>query len=89
MADARRPGPGREETWISPQFITAYTRLHALGYAHSIEVWHGDELAGGLYGVAIGGLFAGESMFSEEENGSKVALVAMEERLRSAGYRAL
>jgi leucyl/phenylalanyl-tRNA---protein transferase len=78
--------PGREKTWISPQFISAYTRLHALGYAHSVEVWRGDVLAGGLYGVSIGAFFAGESMFSEVENASKVALVAMEERLRSSGF---
>jgi leucyl/phenylalanyl-tRNA--protein transferase len=78
--------PGREKTWISPQFISAYTRLQALGFAHSVEVWRGEELAGGLYGVSIGGFFAGESMFSEEENASKVALVHMEERLRSCGF---
>ena len=78
--------PGREKTWISPQFISAYTRLHALGYAHSVEVWRGEALAGGLYGVSIGGFFAGESMFSEERSASKAALVAMEERLRTCGF---
>jgi leucyl/phenylalanyl-tRNA--protein transferase len=78
--------PGREKTWISPQFIFAYTRLQELGYAHSVEVWRGETLAGGLYGVSIGGFFAGESMFSEEENASKVAMVAMEERLREGGF---
>jgi leucyl/phenylalanyl-tRNA--protein transferase len=86
MEECAAPRPGREKTWISPQFISAYTRLHGLGYAHSVEVWHGEKLAGGLYGVAIGGLFAGESMFSEEENGSKAALVAMEEKLRACGF---
>jgi leucyl/phenylalanyl-tRNA--protein transferase len=78
--------PGREETWISPQFISGYTRLHQLGYAHSVEVWRGEGLVGGLYGVAIGGFFAGESMFSEEENASKAAMVAMEEKLRARGF---
>jgi leucyl/phenylalanyl-tRNA--protein transferase len=80
------PRPGSDGVWISPQFVTAYTRLHELGFAHSVEVRAGGELVGGLYGVSIGGFFAGESMFSGEENGSKVALVAIEERLRSAGY---
>jgi leucyl/phenylalanyl-tRNA--protein transferase len=86
MEGCAAPSRGRKETWISPAFITAYTRLHGLGYAHSVEVWHGDRLAGGLYGVSIGGFFAGESMFSAEENASKVALVAMEEKLRTAGF---
>jgi leucyl/phenylalanyl-tRNA--protein transferase len=86
MEGCAAPRPGREKTWISPQFISAYTRLHALGYAHSVEVWRGDTLAGGLYGVSIGGFFAGESMFSEERNASKAALVAVEERLRGSGF---
>ncbi len=86
MEGCAKPRRGREETWISPAFITAYTRLHSLGHAHSVEVWHGARLAGGLYGVSIGGFFAGESMFSEEENASKVALVAMEEKLRREGF---
>ena len=86
MEGCAAPRPGRTETWISGAFITGYTRLHELGYAHSVEVWHGEELAGGLYGVRIGGFFAGESMFSGEENASKVALVAVEEKLRNAGF---
>jgi leucyl/phenylalanyl-tRNA--protein transferase len=77
--------PGREETWISPHFIDAYTRLHELGYAHSVECRHGEALAGGLYGVSIGSMFAGESMFSAEENGSKVAMAALFKLLRSRG----
>jgi leucyl/phenylalanyl-tRNA---protein transferase len=85
MRECAAPRPGRKETWISGAFITAYTRLHDLGYAHSVEVWHGERLAGGLYGVALGAFFAGESMFSEEKNGSKVALVAIEEKLRRSG----
>jgi leucyl/phenylalanyl-tRNA--protein transferase len=86
MEGCAAPRPGREETWISPGFITAYARLHELGYAHSVEVWEGALLAGGLYGVSIGGLFAGESMFSARENASKVALVSVEERLRAGGF---
>ncbi|HEY9593225.1 MAG TPA: leucyl/phenylalanyl-tRNA--protein transferase [Spirochaetia bacterium] len=86
MEGCAAPRPGREKTWISPGFIRAYCELHRLGYAHSAEVWRGERLVGGLYGVSIGGLFAGESMFSAEENGSKVALVAMEGRLRASGY---
>ena len=78
--------PGRKETWISPAFFAGYTRLHELGHAHSVEIWYGERLAGGLYGVSIGGFFAGESMFSDEENASKIALAAMEERLRTAGF---
>ncbi len=86
MEGCAEPRPGRKETWITASFISAYTRLHELGYAHSVEVWNGERLAGGLYGVAIGAFFAGESMFSAEENASKVALVAMEERLRQSGF---
>jgi leucyl/phenylalanyl-tRNA--protein transferase len=86
MEGCAAPGRGREETWISPAFITAYTRLHSLGFAHCVEVWRGERLVGGLYGVSIGGFFAGESMFSREGNASKIALVAMEEKLRRSGY---
>jgi leucyl/phenylalanyl-tRNA--protein transferase len=82
-ACAVRPGEG---TWITPEMIEAYERLHQLGYAHSVEAWHGGELGGGIYGVAVGGLFAGESMFTRRRDGSKVALVALAERLRERGY---
>jgi leucyl/phenylalanyl-tRNA--protein transferase len=64
---------------------SAYQRLHELGWAHSVECWRGDALVGGLYGVAIGGLFAGESMFHRETDASKVALVRLVELLRSDG----
>ena len=68
--------PGREGGWITPEFVDAYSELHRLGWAHSIEVWDSDDrLAGGLYGVSIGGLFAGESMFHRSRDASKVALV--------------
>jgi leucyl/phenylalanyl-tRNA--protein transferase len=83
------PGPGREETWISGEIIAAYSQLHRLGYAHSVETWVGEELVGGLYGVAVRGLFAGESMFSTVTDASKVALVYLVERLRGRGFRLL
>lgn len=75
-ADHRRPGG-----WISPDIRTAYTGLHELGWAHSVEAWDAEGLAGGLYGVAIGGLFAGESMFHWRTDASKVALVGLVELL--------
>ena len=65
----------------------AYQTLRELGHAHSIEVWSGDQLAGGIYGVAVGGLFAGESMFSRRRDASKVALVHLIERLRERGFQ--
>jgi len=82
---ARRHGP--DGVWITRGMAVAYERLHWLGHAHSVEVWRGPELAGGLYGVAIGGFFAGESMFSRVTDASKVALVFIVERLRQAGYQ--
>jgi leucyl/phenylalanyl-tRNA--protein transferase len=77
-----RPGA----TWISDVLIAAYLRLHHLHLAHSVEVWHGQKLAGGLYGVSIGGAFFGESMFHHERDASKVALVCLVNRLRERGY---
>jgi len=74
--------PGRDARWINDGVVRAYTRLHQLGWAHSVETWRDDELVGGLYGVAIGGLFAGESMFHRARDASKVALVALVELLR-------
>lgn len=81
---AERPGEG---TWITADMIEAYERLHALGVAHSLEVWCGDELAGGIYGVALNGLFAGESMFTRLRDGSKAALVFLVEHLRRQGFQ--
>jgi leucyl/phenylalanyl-tRNA--protein transferase len=80
---ADRPGHG---VWLTPEMIEAYTALHGLGHAHSLEVWHAGALAGGVYGVAVGGLFAGESMFTRVRDASKVALVHLMERLRRHGY---
>ena len=77
----------REEgTWITDEMIDAYTELHRLGHAHSLEVWLGDELAGGIYGIAIGGFFAGESMFHRVRDASKVALISLLSRLHDRGY---
>ncbi len=78
--------PDRESTWISPEMIDTYTTLHKLGFAHSVEVWRDEWMIGGLYGVAIRGLFAGESMFSRERDASKVALAHLVERLRRGGF---
>ncbi len=83
------PAPGREQTWISEEIIAAYTDLHQLGFAHSVEAWSGNTLVGGLYGVALRGLFAGESMFSCQTNASKIALVYLVQQLRQRGYMLL
>jgi len=80
------PAPGRRETWISPEFIEAYTRLHQEGHAHSVECWQENKLAGGIYGVAIGGFFAGESMFHRVSNASKVALYHLVQHLRKQDF---
>ena len=77
--------PDREGRWITRPVTRAYTRLHALGWAHSVEVWSGDQLVGGLYGIAIGGLFAGESMFHRVTDASKVALLALVRLLAADG----
>ena len=76
----------RKETWISDEIIRGYTGLHRDGFAHSVESWRQGILAGGLYGVSIGGAFFGESMFSHETDASKVALVALVEHLRTHGF---
>ncbi len=82
--------PRRRGGWITKRIRRAYTEMHALGWAHSVEAWDDDgALAGGLYGVAIGGLFAGESMFHRQRDGSKVALVGLVERLKAGGGRLL
>jgi leucyl/phenylalanyl-tRNA---protein transferase len=81
-AAPRRAAPG---TWLTGEMIAAYIRLHALGFAHSIETWHDGALAGGLYGVCLGGVFFGESMFSAETDASKVALVRLAAEARARG----
>jgi leucyl/phenylalanyl-tRNA--protein transferase len=76
----------REDTWINREIIQSYERLHELGYAHSVEAWSRGKLGGGLYGVAVGGAFFGESMFHRVTDGSKIALVALVERLRARNF---
>lgn len=86
MRACAAPAPGRETSWISEELVAAYSELHRLGHAHSVECWREGQLVGGLYGVAIHGLFAGESMFHYERDASKVALVHLIERLRRGGF---
>ena len=85
-ACARIPRARQRGTWITDDMRTAYCALHRLGYAHSVEVFAGEALAGGIYGVAVGRMFFGESMFSAESGGSKVALAALALRLRAWGW---
>jgi len=79
----------REDTWINPEIIESYVRLHELGHAHSVEAWNQGRLAGGLYGVAVGGAFFGESMFHRVTDASKIALVALVEHLRARKFALL
>lgn len=83
------PAPDRPETWINAEIERLFNGLHAMGYAHSVECWHEGRLVGGLYGVALGGAFFGESMFSARRDASKVALVHLVARLRLGGFRLL
>ncbi len=80
------PRPGEPGTWITPEMRAAYSRLHRLGYAHCVETWIDGQLAGGLYGVAIGRMFYGESMFSRARDASKLALVHLARRLAARGF---
>lgn len=86
MHACAQPRLQQPTTWISTEFVEVYTQLHQLGHAHSVEAWDGDVLVGGLYGVSIGGLFAGESMFSVARDASKIALIALVEHLRRSGF---
>ena len=79
----------RDETWITEDILNSYVALHRLGFGHSVETWQDGALVGGLYGIAIGGAFFGESMFHTVTDASKVALVALVERLRARGYELL
>jgi leucyl/phenylalanyl-tRNA--protein transferase len=76
----------RKDTWINREIIESYTRLHEIGHAHSVEAWNENTLAGGLYGVAVGGAFFGESMFHRVTDASKIALVALVEHLRARKF---
>ncbi len=86
MEGCAESAPGRRHTWISPEFIEAYSALHEKGHAHSLECWQNGELVGGIYGVAIGGFFAGESMFHRASNASKIALYHLVQHLRERGF---
>ena len=89
IAGCAAPGPGRRSTWINGLIREAYTRLHALGFAHSVECWRDGALVGGLYGVSLGAAFFGESMFSRARDASKVALVHLVARLKAGGFMLL
>jgi leucyl/phenylalanyl-tRNA--protein transferase len=84
-ACSETPRPGQDGTWILPEMIKAYTKLHQAGDAHSVEVWSSDELVGGLYGVDAGGVFTGESMFFRQSGASKLALLHLIDHLRGRG----
>jgi len=86
MTGCAAPRPDQDGTWITPRMMDAYGRLAALGHAHSVEVWEGSELAGGLYGVALGRMFFGESMFSRRSDASKVALAILARQLERWGF---
>ncbi len=83
---AAAPRPEQKGTWITEKLIDAYRDFHRAGYAHSVEVWDGEDLVGGLYGVYVGGVFCGESMFFHKSNASKFALVKLIEFLRGKGF---
>ncbi len=85
-ACAEAPRPGQDGTWITEEMVAAYVALHRAGYAHSVEVHWGDERVGGLYGVAIGRIFHGESMFHRRSDASKVGFVRLVERLVATGF---
>ena len=89
IAGCAASAPGREDTWINPQIEALFVELHRMGVAHSVECRRDGRLVGGLYGVALGGAFFGESMFSIVRNASKVALVHLVARLRVSGFRLL
>jgi leucyl/phenylalanyl-tRNA--protein transferase len=86
ISSCRRPRPGQDGTWITPEMRRAYCALHDLGYAHSVEVWQGKELVGGLYGVSLGRAFFGESMFSAVPNTSKAALITLVSHLKEREF---
>lgn len=86
---ARTERPDQEGTWITQSMMSAYARLHTLGYAHSVEAWEGDVLVGGLYGIDLGDIFCGESMFHLRKDASKCAFVSLVHRLRERHYRCI
>jgi len=89
MRACAEPRPGQESTWIGREVIAAYVELHRRGLAHSVEIWRENRLVGGLYGVALGRAFFGESMFSREADASKIALAALVQILREQEVRVI
>ncbi|MBX9634738.1 MAG: leucyl/phenylalanyl-tRNA--protein transferase [Magnetospirillum sp.] len=89
MEGCAQTSNGRPDTWINDEIVRLFVELHHLGMAHSVETWRDDKLVGGLYGLSLGGVFFGESMFSRETDASKVALVDLVARLKRAGYALL
>ncbi|HEX2661129.1 MAG TPA: leucyl/phenylalanyl-tRNA--protein transferase [Polyangia bacterium] len=89
MRSCAAPTPDRPQTWISDDFVRSYTELHRRGLAHSLEVWEGDQMVGGLYGVTLGGFFGGESMFRTRTDASKAAVGFLVEHLRARGFSLL
>ncbi len=86
MEGCAASAPGRESSWIEGEMFSAYVELQRCGHAHSVECWQGDTLAGGLYGVCVGGFFAGESMFHRSTDASNIALAALMEHLKQRGF---
>lgn len=82
----QQPRPGQPDTWITPEMLDAYATLHEMGFAHSVEVWQGQELAGGLYGLCLGKCFFGESMFSRVSNASKAGFITLVQLLEQKGF---
>ncbi len=89
MRACAEPSEGRTGTWINEDLIRVFCKLHKMGFAHSVECWRGDELVGGLYGLHIGAVFCGESMFSRTPNASKVALYYLVEYMKRGGFTLL
>jgi leucyl/phenylalanyl-tRNA--protein transferase len=89
LSECAAPRPGSYDSWINAEIAGLFAALHAEGHAHSIETWEGERLVGGLYGIAIGGAFFGESMFSRADDASKLALVQLVARLRLGGFTLL
>jgi leucyl/phenylalanyl-tRNA---protein transferase len=89
MRACAEPSEGRTGTWINEDLIRVFCKLHKMGFAHSVECWRGDELVGGLYGLHIGAVFCGESMFSRTPNASKVALYYLVEYMKRGGFSLL
>jgi leucyl/phenylalanyl-tRNA--protein transferase len=89
MRACAAPTPDRPQTWISEEFVRSYTELHRRGLAHSLEVWEGDEMVGGLYGVTLGSFFGGESMFRRRTDASKAAVTFLVDHLRARDFTLL